>query len=236
MNRSPTLMCIVVIAGLLMPLVAVAMIPSTCGVFRHWAFLELLDEVTGEQAKAIPVFRFDLDIDRDGQADLFLSSPAAKTREQGFRVMHIYSPTPGGNTYVYIGQLALAGFRQDAETSRLIGVEVDAESGASAVKAYLVSHQGLMHDTTVAVSSDSTVLETAKAAIARWLETSQQQWWQTDLAALQASVWESAPLLWKGETTGETRELANKLFNTKVERDRSPGKSKAKTECKTMKR
>ncbi len=236
MKPKLCLCSVVVLAALLTPLATMAMIPSSCGIFRHWAFLENLDEVKGEAAEGIQVYRFDLDVDGGGHADLFLSSPSAGTDGKDYRVMHIYSPTGDGKTYVYLGRLALAGFRYDAVTSRLVGIEVDTANGTSTLKAYAVSHRGLAVDDSVAVASDPAALADAKDAIANWMEKSQQQWWRTDLAALQANVWESAVLKWTGEATGETSGLSNRLFNAKVARDRSPGKSKAKSECKTMKR
>ncbi|WP_089717258.1 hypothetical protein [Candidatus Entotheonella palauensis] len=234
-NQLLLILSAVGLAMLLMPLATMAMIPSSCGIFRHWAFLENLDDVKGEEAKGIRVSRFDLDVDGDGRAALFLSSPSAETQSQAYRVMHIYTPATDGKTYLYLGQLALAGFRHDAAASRLLGIEVDSSNGQQTLKAYSVSHRGLVVDPDAPMSSDPSALEKAKAAIANWTEKAQQQWWQADLAALHANVWQSTALTWVGEATGEQGELPNKLFNVKVSWDRSPGKSKAKSECKTMK-
>lgn len=236
MKRKPFLLSAFGLAILLVPVATMAMIPSSCGIFRHWAFLENLDEVKGEKAKGIQVSRFDLDVDGDGRVDLFLSSPSAKPQSKAYRVMHIYLPATDGKTYIYLGQLALAGFRHAAATSRLVGIEVDPSNGTSTLKAYSVSHRGLVVERNGPMSSDPSVLEEAKAAISKWSETSQKQWWQADLAALHANVWQSAALMWVGEATGEKDELRNGMFNVKVSWDRSPGKSKAKSECKTMKR
>ncbi len=236
MKMRPFLFSAVGFVVLLTPFITMAMIPSSCGIFRHWAFLEGLHNAEAEVAKGIRVYRFDLDVDGDGRADLFLSSPSAHARDRNYRVMHIYSPTTDGKTYVYLGRLALTGFRHDASASRLVGIEVDPSNGAPALKAYAVSHRGLVVDPDVSVSSDPAVLEEAKAAIADWAERSQKQWWHAGFAALQRNVWHSAALTWTGEATGEKSELANGLFNVKVSRDRSPGKSKAKSECKSMKR
>lgn len=216
------------------PLATMAMIPSACGVFRHWELLEGLKNVKGEKAKGIQVYRFDLDVDGDGHADLFLSSPAAKTQDGAHRVMHIYSPASGGESYVYLGQLALAGFRHAAAASRLVGIEVDASNGTRTVKSYTVSTKGLAADSDAPESSGQAALQAAKAAIASWTEKSQSQWWRADLAALQATVWEGADLTWTGEASGEKKALSNAVFNVQVSRDRSPGKSKAKSSC-TMK-
>ncbi len=200
------------------------------------AYLEELRNAEVEKAKNIEVYRFDLDVDGDGHDALFLSSPAAEAQGGDYRVMHIYSPTRDSKTYVYLGRLALAGFRHDAATARLVGVEVDEANGTSMLKAYSVSHRGLVVDPDISVSRDQVALEDAKRMIASWMEKAQKQWWRTDLAALQANVWKSAALTWTGEVTGEQNELSNGLFNVMVSRGRSPGKSKAKSECKTMKR
>lgn len=230
LKRFP--LTVVGLAVLLMPLAAMAMIPSACGVFRHWVLLEGLKNVKGAEAKAIQVSRFDLDVDGDGHADLFLSSPSPSNKAQNgaHRVMHIYSPASGGESYVYLGQLTLAGFRHDAAALRLVGIEVDALNEAQALKTCVISPDGLAVDGDTSASE----LEAAKAAIASWMEKSQQQWWQTDLASLQATVWEAAPLTWTGETSGAKNELPNAVFNVKVSKDHSPGKSKAKSSC-TMK-
>ncbi len=235
MKLKPCLFWMMALAVLLTPLTTMAMIPSTCGIFRHWAFLEGLQDVEADKAKGIQVSRFDLDVNGDGHAELFLSSPSAKTREKDYRVMHIYSPAADGKSYVYLGQLALAGFWLDPAL-RLAGIEADASNGLPTLKVYAVSHKGLAVERNAPVASGAAALEAASVAIASWTEKSQKQWWQTDLAALQANVWESAALMWAGEATGEKSELSNGLFDVKVSRDRSPGKSKAKSECKTMKR
>ncbi len=128
----------------------------------------------------------------------------------------------------------LAGFRHDAAASRLVGIEVDTSNGIRTLKAYGVSPNGLTVDGDVPKTSDQPALEAAQAAIASWSEASQTQWWQTDLASLQAKVWQGAAITWTGEASGEKNELSNALFNVKVSQDRSPGKSKAKSSC-TMK-
>ncbi len=107
MRLRPFSLNIVGLIILLTPLATMAMLPSACGVFRHWVLLEGLKNVKGSQAKGIQVYRYDLDVDGDGHADLFLSSSAAKTQDGAHRVMHIYSPTAGAESYVYLGQLAL---------------------------------------------------------------------------------------------------------------------------------
>lgn len=234
MKLKQRLLMIIGMAVLLLPFTAMAMIPSACGIFRHWVLLEGLKNVERQEAKGIQVYRFDLDVDGDGRSDLFLSSPSATTQDQSHRVMHIYSPTPDGKSYVYLGKLALAGFRHDETTARLVGIEVDISNGNQTLKGYSVNAKGLAIDRDIPTSSDASALDKAKAEMVRWMQASQKQWWQIDLAALQANVWERASIKWTGEASGEQHELPNALFNAKVSRDHSPGKNRAKSSC-TMK-
>ncbi len=205
---------------------------------RLWYFsalvlLEGLKNVERQEAKGIKCIALTR-CGRRRRSDLFLSSPSATTQDQSHRVMHIYSPTPDGKSYVYLGKLALAGFRHDETTARLVGIEVDISNGNQTLKGYSVNAKGLAIDRDIPTSSDASALDKAKAEMVRWMQASQKQWWQIDLAALQANVWERASIKWTGEASGEQHELPNALFNAKVSRDHSPGKNRAKSSC-TMK-